>query len=108
MAPPDDLAAEHPQMVAMAAQDLVGELPGEQVDQEGLKYIDDGPADGDIGFFNAPGPGPVRQVRNVAFEGVRHAGCDNRCVTDSCVLPDHAADPPAQCLPSLSRLLVPG
>ncbi len=52
MAPPDDLAAERPEMVAMAAQGLVGELLSEQVDQEGLKYVDDRPADGGIGFFN--------------------------------------------------------
>ena len=60
MASPDNLAAEHPEMVAMAAQGLAGELLGEQLDQEGLKYVNDGPADGDIGFFNAPGAGPVR------------------------------------------------
>jgi len=44
----DDLATEHPDVVAVAGERLVGESVLQQIDQEGLDEFDDALVDGDI------------------------------------------------------------
>lgn len=103
LATADDLATEHPDVVAVAGKRLVGESVLQEIDQEGLDELDDVLADGEIIWLICPSLGPVCQVRAELLEG---GGCgwDNRSVIDSLTLACHAADPPAQCLSSLPRL----
>ena len=98
----DRLATEHPDVVAVAGESLMGESVLQQIDQEGFDALDDVLADGDIAWLICPGLGPVCQIRAQLLEG---GGCgwDNRSVIDLPTLGCHAADPLAQCLSSLPR-----
>jgi len=100
----DDLATEHPEVVAVAGERFVSQSMLQQIDQEGLDELDDTLADGDIVWLICPGLGPVCQVR---AELLKDSGCgwgDNRAVIDSPTLGCHAAHPLAQRLSSLPRL----
>ena len=68
----DDLATEHPEVVAVAGERFVGEYVLQQIDQEGLDALDEALADGDIAWLICPGLGPVCQVRAQLLEG---GGC---------------------------------
>lgn len=47
----DHLAAQHPQMVAVAAQCTGGEFFGHQMQQEGLEELDDAMSRSEIAFL---------------------------------------------------------
>jgi hypothetical protein len=53
--PPDDFAPEHPDMVAVPAQGLVGKWLAQQFMQKGFEEFDDVLPDDDIAVFDSPG-----------------------------------------------------
>ncbi len=62
---------------------------------------------GEICRFVLPSPGPVVQIRTCLPKQSKFVGRDNPLLVDNArSWPAHAAHPPAQCLPSFSRICV--
>lgn len=53
--PPDDLATEQPDMVAVPGQRLVGKLLAQKIQQKGFECFDNALANDDIVCFDLPG-----------------------------------------------------
>lgn len=58
----NNLAAEHPQMIAMALKRSCCQTLPEQMEQERREALDDALADGDIGVLVAPALRPALKV----------------------------------------------
>ena len=73
----DDLAAEHPQMIAMTLKRSGCQALPEQIEQEGREALDDALSGGDVGVFVAPAlhdiPVDVKYTSRVVANAVMDA-----------------------------------
>ena len=91
----DDLAAEHPEMVAVAVQGFCCQALLEQMAQEGPDAFEDALAEGDVGVLAAPAPWPVAQIW-AHFGQRRNGWCMRHAdfhLCDSGMLAEHDIDP---------------
>ena len=94
MAPTDDLAAEHFDVVAVTGEGLVSKPLLDQVEQERFNGCGEASAEFDVAVFNLPPLRPLRQV-GAQFLHRRRLGRDNRAFIALLMLAAHAAHPPA-------------
>src|SRR3984893_11667424 len=105
----DDLTAKDPDVVAVQAQGLVRQRPGQHLTQERLEAFDHPQAGRNVACLICPTGWPLLEIRAVALQGI---GGDLMCwqadrppgnSLGSCC---HAADLPVEPLPALARFRV--
>ena len=67
----DDLAAEHPEIVAVCAKGFGSKPLLQEIEEKGFEILDDALSDGDIGLVAFPRVRPISQIWAVPVEGCR-------------------------------------
>ena len=68
--PADDLTAENPDVVAVSAQGLARQRPGQQLAQERLEAFHHPQAGRNVAWLIRPAAWPLIEVRTVALQGI--------------------------------------
>ena len=105
---PDDLAAKHPEVIAVTQERLARRAPGEKIEQERREEFDEMPAESQIAVVVAPTVRPVIEILAQVGQGIaRIFPGDNRCRPLALFRCRHAPDPVAQRVSPLPRLRLP-